>query len=310
MRKGVSYFDDEVIRAAAFARVGELTQVFGDNIPWSAISQGFTVHGEKILLSSRAEGIFKPAQMQRGVISIKTTVPREGRINMYADSTESDGTFAYALKGNDPNEPRNLGLRACLENRWPVIYFYAVAESVYKAIYPCFIEGIDTDAMMCRVSVAADLSSPNLQDSEAWRIERRYVLRTTKARLHQAEFRDQVLTAYGERCAMTALPVPELLEAVHIVPDNHELGVASIENGICLSRVHHRAFDANLIGVTPDYTVHVSKRLMALQDGVILESGLKALHGQELHLPRKKKNWPRKELLALRFEQFEKWDKM
>jgi putative restriction endonuclease len=83
--------------------------------------------------------------------------------------------------------------------------------------------------------------------------------------------------------------------------------VAVVKNGICLSRIHHRAFDSNLIGVTPDYKIQVSERLLELEDGVILEGGLKALHGKEIKLPDKKKNTPSQELLALRFEEFKNW---
>ncbi|MEY4642276.1 MAG: hypothetical protein RLZZ227_2270 [Pseudomonadota bacterium] len=300
--------EDDQIRAGAFARVAALDKVYGDNIPWSAIAQGFNLLDEKILIANRARGIFKPSQLRRGAISIKTTMPREGRVNIYTDAADTDGTFVYSLQGTDPNNHDNRALRDCLDYQWPLIYFFAVAAGFYKAIFPCFVEAIDTTSMTCRVSVASGASLSNLKDSEAWRIERRYTLRATKARLHQAEFRERVLSAYGHCCAMTRLPVPELLEAVHIMPDTHDLGIAGIENGICLSRIHHRAFDANLIGVNADYEVQVSDRLMAMRDGIILESGLKALHGQRIDLPSDRLNWPKRELLELRHEQFKSWD--
>ncbi len=269
--------DDEQIRQAAIARVITLTQVYGDDIPWSAITQGFDLNGEKIFLANKAVGIFKPKQMRGGALSIKTTKPRTGRINVYADSEDADGTFTYSLQGNIPDNHYNRALRECMENQYRLIYFHAVAASVYKAIFPCFIEGIDTQRMICRVSVASELGSstppPSLRDSEAWRIERRYALRATNVRLHQAEFRERVLDAYGKRCAMTGLPVPELLEAAHIMPDTHVLGVAGINNGICLSRIHHRAFDSNLIGVTADYRIQVSERLMAIMMGRFWREG-------------------------------------
>lgn len=210
-----------------------------------------------------------------------------------------------------PNNRHNQYLKQSCDSQAPLIYFYAVAEGVYKAIFPCFIERIYPEEMTCRVSVASEfgtfMENPQLRDSEAWRIERRYALRETKARLHQAAFREQVINAYGSRCAMTGLPVRQLLDAAHIVPDSHALGVAHVNNGICLSRIHHRAFDANLIGISADYRLHVSQRLMDEKDGVILESGLKALHGTELNRPVERKNWPNQELLDLRFEEFKRW---
>lgn len=311
----ISYSDltsDELIRQSAFARVRMLAQVYGDDIPWSAIAQPIDLNGQQISLASKALGIFKPKQMRVGALSIKTTMPRTGRLKMYEDSQDVDGTFTYSLQGSDPNNHHNRALKDCLENQTPLIYFYAVAESVYKAIFPCFVERIDSQNMKCHVSVVPELDAaketPSLRDSEVWRIERRYALRETKVRLHQAEFRERVLDAYGTRCAMTGLPVAQLLDAAHIMPDSHDRGVAEITNGLCLSRIHHRAFDANLIGVSPDYKIVVSRQLMGAKDGVILESGLKALHGTEIMRPRSKQHWPNQELLALRFEEFRDWE--
>jgi len=302
---------DEAIRLAAIARVRALSQVYGDEIPWGTIAQGFECQEEKILLANKAVGIFKPRQLQVGALSIKTTIPRVGRTNVYTDAEDGDGTFVYSLQGNNPNNHYNRALYECWEHNLPIIYFHAVAESIYKAIFPCFIESIDPVSMSCRVSVASELISAkqhySLRDSEAWKIERRYALRETNVRLHQAGFRVQVLDAYGKRCAMTGLPVPQLLEAAHIVPDSHELGVAEVRNGICLSRIHHRAFDSNLIGITSDYRIQVSEKLMEFEDGPILEGGLKALHGKEMTLPRDKRNWPSQDLLAIRFEEFKHW---
>jgi putative restriction endonuclease len=303
--------DDKIIRQAAFDRVRMLTQVYGDDIPWNAIAQPIDLHGQQIALASKALGIFKPKQMTFGALSIKTTMPRAGRSRLYEDSEDADGMFTYSLQGDDPNNSHNRKLDYCYENQTPLIYFYAVAESVYKAIFPCFIEGIDKQAMKCHVSVVsvfnADKEFPSIRDSEAWRIERRYALRETKVRLHQAEFRERVLEAYGTRCAMTQLPVAQLLDAAHIMPDSHKLGVAEITNGLCLSRIHHRAFDANLIGVSPDYKIVVSK-LMAAKDGIILEGGLKALHGTDLVKPKSKRHWPDQDLLATRFVEFQNWN--
>ena len=65
--------------------------------------------------------------------------------------------------------------------------------------------------------------------------------------------------------AMEELPEPLLLDAAHIVADRDELfGQPVVPNGIPLSKIHHAAFDAHLIGIDPDYRLHVSGRLLAL----------------------------------------------
>ncbi len=137
--------------------------------------------------------------------------------------------------------------------------------------------------------------------------ERRYALREVKARLHQASFRDAVVSAYGGRCAISDLPEPRLLDAAHIVMDaDEQLGQPIVSNGLPLTKIHHAAFDTHLIGVDPDFRIHVSDRLLDLHDGPFLELGLKGIVGQVIQLPRRSEDRPDRDRLALRFEQFKK----
>jgi putative restriction endonuclease len=125
-----------------------------------------------------------------------------------------------------------------------------------------------------------------------------------KQRLHQASFREAVITAYNGRCAVSRLPEPLLLDAAHIVADKSEqLGQPVIPNGIPLSKIHHAAFDAHLIGIDPDFRLHVSERLLGQNDGPMLEA-LKHLKDETIHLPGRAKDRPDRDRLALRFERF------
>jgi putative restriction endonuclease len=99
-------------------------------------------------------------------------------------------------------------------------------------------------------------------------LERLYALRDVKHRLHQLSFREAVMAAYNGRCALSGLPEPLLLDAAHIVADGDALyGQPVVPNGVPLSKMHHAAFDAHLIGINPDHRVHVSDRLLSLNDG-------------------------------------------
>jgi hypothetical protein len=80
-------------------------------------------------------------------------------------------------------------------------------------------------------------------------------------------------------------------------------GHAMVPNGIPLSKIHHAAFDAHLIGIDPDYRLHVSPQLLEQNDGPMLE-GLKKLQGMSVHLPRRAKDYPDRDRLSLRFERF------
>ena len=95
-----------------------------------------------------------------------------------------------------------------------------------------------------------------------------------------------------------------LLDAAHIVDDKDQrFGQPVIQNGIPLSKIHHAAFDAHLIGIDSGYRLHVSERLMVQTDGPMLEA-LKRLKGTTIHLPTRAKDRPDRDRLALRFERF------
>ena len=76
-----------------------------------------------------------------------------------------------------------------------------------------------------------------------------------------------------------------------------------MRNGLSLCSIHHRAFDQNLVGVSADYEVHVSKRLLDDEDGPMLEL-LKQFHSQSIVLPARAAWRPDRERLAERFERF------
>ena len=85
-----------------------------------------------------------------------------------------------------------------------------------------------------------------------------------RARINQGFFRASVLAAYGARCCITGLSVPQLLNASHIVPWSVDVkNRTNPRNGLCLNAVHDRAFDCGLLTVTPELTVKVSPRLKA-----------------------------------------------
>ena len=59
-----------------------------------------------------------------------------------------------------------------------------------------------------------------------------------------------------------------------------------ISNGLPLTKLHHAAFDAHLIGIDPDYQIHVSDGLLESHDGPFLELGLKGIAGTSIDLLR------------------------
>jgi putative restriction endonuclease len=134
-------------------------------------------------------------------------------------------------------------------------------------------------------------------------IERRYAVRDMRVRVHQARFRGRVIPAYTSQCAICRLKEIRLLDAAHIVSDADVLGEPSITNGLSLCAIHHRAFDQNLVAVTPKYEVAVSRRLLDDDDGPMLDL-LKGFHGTSIHVPTRRTWRPDPERLALRYDRF------
>jgi putative restriction endonuclease len=272
------------------------------------LKAGFLFEGERIPVINPQRGIFKPQQM-RYLLSIKTVFPKPGARIWYDDQREvhrqifeGDETIDYAFMGQDPGAADNRWLREAFENQIPIIYFLGVAPGRYLAMFPAFISAWDATALKARITFGLPGKAALAPPENA--LERRYALRAVKQRLHQASFREAVITAYNGRCALSGLPESLLLDAAHIVEDKDErFGQPVVSNGIPLSKIHHAAFDAHLIGIDPDYRLHVSPRLLAQKDGPMLEV-LKRLKGATIHLPGRIKDHPDRDRLALRFDRF------
>ena len=299
--------DDTAMRLAAFEHVRRLSEV-NDHLTANELKPGFVFGGERVPLVNPQRGIFKPQSM-RFLLSIRTVFPKPGGKVWYDDQRdvhrqifEGDETVDYAFMGQDPEAADNRWLREACEHRVPVIYFLGIAPGRYQAHVPAFIAGWDATALKARVAFGLPDQSALGPPQNA--PERRYALREVKQRLHQASFREAVIAPYNGRCALSGLPESLLLDAAHIMADKDEqFGQPVVTNGIPLSKIHHAAFDAHLIGIDPDYRLHVSDRLLIQQDGPMLEA-LKRLNGGTLHFPTRAQDNPDRDRLALRFERF------
>ncbi|SKW66833.1 Uncharacterised protein [Mycobacteroides abscessus subsp. massiliense] len=110
--------------------------------------------------------------------------------------------------------------------------------------------------------------------------------------------------AYEQRCTVCTLRHGKLLDAAHIIGDNKPNGLPVVENGLSLCKIHHAAYDANLLGISPDYTVSINRELMEENDGPMLKHGLQETDGRTLSLPPRRADLPCKDRLAERFEEF------
>jgi putative restriction endonuclease len=215
--------------------------------------------------------------------------------------SSGDETIDYSFMGSNPDAADNLWMRDACYDQTPIIYFLGTAPGLYQALVPAFI--VDFDPANLKAKVAFN-PSDSATAPHRTALERRYALRAVKQRLHQASFREMLLSAYSGKCAISHLPEPLLLDAAHIIDDADELsGQPVIGNGILLSKIHHAAFDKHLIGIDGDFRIHVSEKLLSLRDGPTIES-LQQFNRQLLHLPRRKEDYPDRNRLAARFDEF------
>ena len=291
---------DHQIRTAAIAWLSQIVQAHGENpFPRDLLLKGFYFQGKNITLINQ-RGIWKPKGCDVP-ISISTT-PN----SPYKDSRQ--GTFMqYKYMGSDPNHTDNAGLRRAMVEKIPLIYFYAFKPSQYFAEFPVYIINEDpyTKSFLVAGSEALLMQGSKIHDGTNTPIEKRYYESPIKGRYHQREFREIVLTAYSEQCALCRLKHRELLDAAHIIPDADEAGDAVVNNGLSLCKIHHAAFDKNIIGISPDYTIKVREDILHEVDGPMLKHGIQEMNNQQIILPFHKKDYPDRERLEERYHAFQ-----
>ncbi|MBW2253692.1 MAG: HNH endonuclease [Deltaproteobacteria bacterium] len=293
------------IRMAAFEHLRKLVAVHGPVLPWALLSDGFSYRGDRILFGSTPRGIHRPRQMQGGALSIKTTVPKPGRTARYDDQLASEaGHFVYKFQGDDPRARDNQLLHVAYRLQAPLIYLYGIDPGLYRPLWPVFITGWDPGNLQCLVSVDEAAAIVDTEEEQVVGLRRRYATVQAKKRLHQDAFRTRVLRAYQTRCAVCRLPRAELLDAAHILPDRDVRGRPEVPNGLSLCRLHHAAYDQDLMGIRPDRGIEIAPRLMKEHDGPVLEQALKGFHGRSIWVPRRMHLRPRMEYLEERFEGF------
>lgn len=294
--------DDAELRREAMQWLAVRTNDGLESLRYDEIAE-FRFRGEAFPLMDRQRGIRKPAVLD-SALSIRTIWRAEGKPRPYDDDLGADGLVRYKWRGDDPDHPENRALRAASAQQRPLIWFWGVGPAQYMPIFPVFLIG--EEAEQHQFVVATDgLQHLRPTDSPIEEVLRRYLRTESIRRVHQPVFRSMVMRAYENQCAVCSLKHPVLLDAAHIVEDRHELGVAAIRNGLALCKIHHAAYDAGILGVTPDSEVRIREDILAEVDGPLLEHGIKALHGLKLRVvPRVRNERPDRDLLDLHYQRF------
>ena len=122
-----------------------------------------------------------------------------------------------------------------------------------------------------------------------------------KQRVNQRFFRDAVLCSYLNQCCITGITNTQLLEACHISGwADDENNRTNPKNGLCMNPLFHRAYDKYLIGITPDYEIVVSERMLAGTKNEEFQHYLRNIQGKSIILP--EKFLPERDLLEIHYK--------
>ena len=298
---------DAAVRKLAFEWLEIQSALHEGTMPRSVLSEGFQFEGQRVPLVG-PQGIFKPAVCPELPLTI-TTSPSGGP---YSDSFADDHRLLYNYRGTNPRHWQNVGLREAMRRRVPLIYLFGLVPGRYLPIWPVFIVADNPDAL-CFTVMADDRramadalvqGAESVMQDERDEPRRQYITAVVQRRMHQASFRERVLKAYQERCALCRLGHRELLDASHILPDSDPRGEPHVSNGLALCKIHHTAFDRHFLGIRPDSVIQIRRDLLEEIDGPMLQHGLKNLHGSRLIAPRNPAHRPNRDALAERYEQF------
>ena len=288
--------EQALLRLAIFAALEQLADARGGFLTTAELLN-FEIAGERIPLIDRARGIRNPAQFD-ATLSVVSSAD-----GPYNDHVGSDGLLRYAFQAKDPLRGDNRKLRVALTTATPIVLFQKPLAGVYVPIIGVHV--IDEDRASGHFVIATDES--------VWRaygdpgdspLQKKYVEQLVRRRVHQPVFRARVILAYSQTCAICRLKHVELLDAAHIIADSDAEGSAHVTNGMALCKIHHAAYDRNLLGVSADYVVHINRALLDEVDGPMLRHGLQDMHGVRLTIPTKRKDHPSRDALAARFKTF------
>lgn len=283
------------LRAVIMDRLAAHTAIRGGVLTREELSDFDCGTGRRRLIDT-TKGIWNPHDLS-ATLSIVSSPD-----GPYADREVDGGLFRYDYRAGS-TAGDNTKLRRALELGLPLILLRKIDRGVYVPILPVYVVADDPNSHQFVIALDESLRflTDPLHPSE---LERRYAERLTKQRLHQPMFRGQVIRAYQTQCTVCSLRHGELLDAAHIIADAEEAGLPLVSNGLSMCKIHHAAYDRQLLGIRPDHVVQINRGLLEERDGPMLEHGLQEMHGREIYLPGRRVDRPDPDRLEQRYELF------
>lgn len=150
--------------------------------------------------------------------------------------------------------------------------------------------------LLNEVDATSDTEMARIEDPE-----RRRVVVTIVRRYREADFRRRVLGAYGHRCAMCGIQL-ELIDAAHILPVVADNSTDETNNGVALCKLHHAAFDRNLVSFNEEFRIELSVNEAGRLGQLQRIGGMDEFRGAlktALILPNDRRDYPTTEVISL-----------
>lgn len=222
-------------------------------------------------LVNKAKGIHKPADLKYA-LSV-----RQSLNGPYADRdpvVHPDGSWTYQYFQEQPDPAKrdtmftNVALLECQKDGVPIGVLRQVKakpDPRYRVMGLALVrewkdgyfrlEGFSPSGTMAGSAAAPFDSSDAVPEEDKFNPHnvqdaRRWINASIVRRQGQGKFRADVLTAYGNRCAISTCDIPEALEAAHIFG---YLGTETnvVTNGLLLRSDLHTLYDLGMIAIDP-----------------------------------------------------------
>jgi predicted restriction endonuclease len=155
--------------------------------------------------------------------------------------------------------------------------------------YLKFLQDDKLVSMQEHLEQQGEFNASNLQQGKE------KVLRNIALRRGQPKFRNNLLTAYEGKCAVTGTAIEDVLEAAHIIPYNG-ISTNHVCNGLLLRSDIHDLFDLGLLSINPE-TLEVYCCEQIKKDSMYRE-----LNGKKIRVPSQSHLQPNYEALRRHFE--------
>ena len=241
-----SIADEMSRREALFEQIQSESSV--GLVPSSVVSELGVFRGER--------GVYRNKELTDLVVEGGLAVGLLHTGRSYADDLTEDGVLYHFPStrnlGTDAADIRSL--HNAFTNKTPV--FVISTEETLKKVQRGWIEIFDADLKQCYVafndSPPTSVIDTNDEVTVPWeaRTKRSVKIKASTSVDRDPRFRMLVRRRYRNKCAITGIAVPEMLDAAHIIEVNDN-GSDHPENGILLEKGIHAAFDAYLWSIEP-----------------------------------------------------------